>query len=484
MDNRKKFIELIEDYTNSIGVHYKNEEYVDLLEKRLEIKNLYTDLLKDEFSCTQQDVEINTLSQLQKSIENINNFLKKQSLTCNEVVSKYYLKYFLDLSTNIENYDADGNYLSEVLLTIPHLNNYLNSYYDARRKTTEHDGQVTEILKSREENILLYRGHTNREFNLVPNLYRNKGHYTNENILYKETYMSANDQFTSAKSHLEKLTIMQHYGLPTRLLDLTKNPLVAVYFAVTDYDQALEKNDAEIIIFNMKSSQIKYYDSDSVSILAALSILDYGEKHVLFKTAVSHLAQLLKNSFDDNKEISVKALEKQTLLSLKAFNEERIVKKLNREIEKESGMYLKEIHPVTLLSLFAVYPMPNNNRISRQQGLFFIPGLFNPKSTQQHLEKLRFSKRKNLGKKSFYEFLEKNICPHLELEHLCNFKLLINTLECAHNDFIPETIRFIIPAAAKSPIKKELELFGINESTIYPDITNVINMIKSKYVEK
>jgi len=36
-------------------------------------------------------------------------------------------------------------------------------------------------------------------------------------------------------THLEWLAVMQHYGVPTRLVDLTKSPFIALYFAVRNW---------------------------------------------------------------------------------------------------------------------------------------------------------------------------------------------------------------------------------------------------------
>lgn len=144
------------------------------------------------------------------------------------------------------------------------------------------------------------------------------------------------------------------------------------------------------------------------------------------------------------------------------------------------GMYLKEIHPVTILSLYTVYPMPNNNRISRQQGLFLVPGILNPSSVKQHIQKLRFHEHKKFEEDSINIFLN-SLNPFTEDIDIKKYPLLFTALKCAHNKFIPEFPRYIIQASKKESLLKELDLFGINESTIYPDMSNVINRVKETY---
>lgn len=204
----------------------------------------------------------------------------------------------------------------------------------ADKKAIGSFSEFYEALKSEcsDENTELqyfFRGHSKYTYQLIPSIFRNDN-IKYENRMYHEAIRKNPLDFTESMSTFDQLVKMQHYELPTRLLDITTNPLVALYFACKENEQ----DDGEVLIFPMMNEQIKYYDSDSICILSNLVKLPVDFKFTDDKAYLVYDIQQDKPSFN--------------------------------------GKYLKSD---ATKKVFCVMPKLNNERIIRQQGAFFIFGM-------------------------------------------------------------------------------------------------------------
>ena len=109
--------------------------------------------------------------------------------------------------------------------------------------------EILQKLQSKVKHSLWFRGNPRQAFNLLPSLYRHPNEQATSKLLLLERELMTRFRQRSIpyrsrdlSDDWEALFFMQHYGVPTRLLDWTENSLIALHFALMHTSSQSDSN--------------------------------------------------------------------------------------------------------------------------------------------------------------------------------------------------------------------------------------------------
>jgi FRG domain len=89
-----------------------------------------------------------------------------------------------------------------------------------------------------------FRGHADASWNLLPGFMRSETSTSETTLLNRFRQSAAMLADRRPETSFDWMFLMQHYGVPTRLLDWSESPLVSMYFALEGWEDNPDKDAA------------------------------------------------------------------------------------------------------------------------------------------------------------------------------------------------------------------------------------------------
>ena len=213
------------------------------------------------------------------------------------------------------------------------------------------------------DNIYVFRGYTQQD-QIYPSIIRRFDYSKAEQRLCIE-FEKYSGQFFKTYSPIEFLSYAQHYGIPTRLLDFTFNPFIALSFAMNSEKKGeKEYSDPE----DSQYYYIRYGELNRSIWLTDTPKIEYGMRFGGIKTdSASSITLSVINQYEDemNKMDFHNSESRMFTDNLLSFYGGKKTDNASFRVSIESKLKNKEICFVT--------PNFSNQRIMMQQGLFMFP---------------------------------------------------------------------------------------------------------------
>ena len=211
-----------------------------------------------------------------------------------------------------------------------------------------------------EEATLYFRGEGQCSWELRPSVMRasQDGKYAFRSVegeMLNDLMTRQPDAFTAVDSALAQWVFAQHHRLPTRLLDITRNPLVGLFNACTDDDP----EDGRLHVFAVPRSLIKPFNSDTMRVISNFAKLPRADQNLLLGKTEDDAAG---DEFPSDSNNLMRARE---LFS-------RAKARLYAIIRQESPYFEEKIDIRDLYRVFVVEPQRMFERLKAQSGAFLV----------------------------------------------------------------------------------------------------------------
>ena len=340
---------------------------------------------------------------------------------------------------------------------------------------------ILKLASKKDRGDLIFRGMADHRWELLPSIAR-KTLITEETEykMVKELMLLYPEEFMEISSNFDLLAKMQHYGLPTRLLDFTTNPLVALYFACQK-----EKNDSVGRIISSSPSYPEYLDEIDVvdkcieAVCGLCKVKSFGGYH---------LESLIQNviSFDQFIYCTQHPLiAKPQYLNSRIKNQSAVFMVFQNEVWDYGAMKAydrsKNIDPTDPMAeyrphqiilrenLTNIYSLTEANA-SHIESWFTTPDILF-KICQCHLDD------KNMGDVPFVERLDSKQLSAFPERFIVVPQIKKISSEIMCNDFCS----ILIEPKYKKKILEELDVININERFLFPELKYTVEHVKNKY---